>query len=112
MRKKLILLVLMVAVTIIIVSLLLNVSSNKENTESYQNINYNSSSVTSILPMYIVKEYDGKVSVFRFGENLPFEILEEIVYYSLPEYDREQLKKGISVYTDEELQRLIEDFDG
>lgn len=110
-KNKLIILVIMVAVTIIIVSLLLSVSSNKEKTAPNQNINH-SSSTTSIQPIYILKEYNGNIAVYRYGETQPIDILSEIVYYSLPKYDREQLKKGIYIYSEAELQRLIEDFDG
>lgn len=72
-------------------------SSNMEN--NVQNI------------QYIVKEYDGKVAVFKLGENEPAETL-DIDITSLPFSDRAALKEGISLQDTKKLNQLIEDFDG
>lgn len=110
-KNKLILLVIMVLATIIIVSLLLNVSSRKENYAPNQNFDSSYNSSTSLLPLYILKEHNGNVAVFKYGQTRPIEIIDEIVFISLPEYDRQQLINGIFVYSEEELHRLIEDLE-
>ena len=61
-------------------------------------------------PLYIVKDNDGIITIYRYDENEPYETT-DIRIDSLPEYDRESLKKGIFVYSDEQLGRLMEDFD-
>ncbi len=58
---------------------------------------------------YTVKEYDGKVAVYKNNDTVPSTVFD--AYTSLlPEQDRELLKQGIRVKTDEELQKVIEDF--
>ena len=59
--------------------------------------------------LYIIKEYDGRVAVFARGERDPEMILERLVHH-LPTYDRIQLKEGVRVFTQEELQERIEDY--
>ena len=62
-------------------------------------------------PMYVLKEHNGTVAVFTPNSATPERELPEIVLNSLPEYDKNLLKTGIKVYSDKELQRLIEDYD-
>ncbi len=64
-----------------------------------------------IMPTYILRDYDGRLAVFSFDSDQPEEIL-DIFTGSLPEYDQEQLKKGVSVYSPEHLESLIQDYDG
>lgn len=59
---------------------------------------------------YTVCEYEGKVAVFIFGEKTPETILNCRIE-GLPKTDAENLRKGINVYNDSELQYLIEAFD-
>lgn len=70
----------------------------------------NASSENAVL--YIVKETEGKIAVFESGKSEPLYYLEEVVFKTLPEYDRQLLKSGIKVKTDKELQKVIEDYDG
>jgi len=63
-------------------------------------------------PLFILKEYNGCIGVFKEGEKEPSRVLEDVVVKSLPEYDRKLLKTGIKVYSLWELQDLIEDYDG
>ena len=62
-------------------------------------------------PVYVIKEIGDKVAVFRFGEEQPFYTLERSLVQSLPQYDQKLLKAGIKVYSNDELQALIEDYD-
>ncbi len=58
---------------------------------------------------YTVKEYDGHVAIFISDETQPQNIFDSYVS-TLPEKDRERLKKGITVSNKEDLQRIIEDY--
>jgi len=60
---------------------------------------------------YILREYEGKIGIFSADETLPDEILDVFVF-TLPDADRQALRCGIRVYSEEALQRLIEDFTG
>lgn len=62
-------------------------------------------------PMYILKEHNGTVAVFTADGNKLYRELPDIIFDTLPEYDRTLLKTGIKVYSQKELQRLIEDYD-
>ena len=59
--------------------------------------------------LYIIREHDGRVAVFARGEDTPEMILERMVHH-LPVYDRIQLREGVPVFTEEELQERIEDY--
>lgn len=58
---------------------------------------------------YIVKEYEGKIGVFLYGEESPMRVY-QVPVEQLPEYDVLQLKKGIRIANDEELFQIIEDY--
>ena len=60
---------------------------------------------------FILKEYDGKLGLFRGNAPTPYQTLDFDINY-LGEYDRELLKEGISVDTQRELEMLIEDYTG
>lgn len=60
---------------------------------------------------YIIRDYQGRVAVFRYGEDEPEEVF-EVFTSSLPESECERLSRGITVKSDEELQSLIEDYTG
>lgn len=59
---------------------------------------------------YTIREYNGKVAVFDYGQQKPKIILDSLTN-SLPEEDAENIRRGINVRTDSELQYLIEAFD-
>ncbi len=56
-----------------------------------------------------VREYDGKLGVFRRAETLPYMTI-DVRTSMLPEQDREQFRSGVELYSEEELKNLIEDF--
>ena len=62
-------------------------------------------------PLYTVKEHDGKIALYCRGNPQPFRYLEFNISL-LPDFDREQLREGISLYTDEELWTYIQDVEG
>lgn len=60
---------------------------------------------------YILKEYDGKIGVFREGNTAPDEVL-DVYLITLPDEDAALLRNGISVSGQDEVRALIEDFTG
>lgn len=58
---------------------------------------------------YVVKAYDGKLSVFKNGDNAPLKTFDTYIDF-LPEKDKQRLAAGISAKSDAELQRIIEDY--
>lgn len=58
---------------------------------------------------YTVKEYEGKVAVFKNSDTAPTTVYESYVSL-LPEQDRLRLSQGIRVDSTEELQKIIEDY--
>ncbi|MDO5558279.1 MAG: hypothetical protein Q4F95_01640 [Oscillospiraceae bacterium] len=62
----------------------------------------------SINLAFILREYDGCLAVYRGDAEKPYYVLDTKTEY-LNEYDREQVRRGIAVYSETELRRLIED---
>ncbi len=58
---------------------------------------------------YTIKEYEGKVAVFKNSDTTPLTIYEAYISL-LPESDRQRLKNGILVDNSQDLQRIIEDY--
>lgn len=61
--------------------------------------------------LFLLAESNGKIAVYKNGENEPFCIL-EVQVNELPERDRQLLQSGIAVQGEEELYSLIEDYTG
>lgn len=57
---------------------------------------------------YVVREYDGMVAVFEKHKKSPIKITDTYVS-SLPQGDRNSLRNGIEVNSDEKLRKLLED---
>ncbi|NLK40224.1 MAG: hypothetical protein GX303_08320 [Clostridiales bacterium] len=60
-------------------------------------------------PMYIICEHNGKIGIFDSQKGELIEVLDRYVY-SLPDADKQFLKKGIPIYSFSELLSLIEDY--
>ncbi len=58
---------------------------------------------------YVVQEYDGKIGVFRISEKKPFQII-DMSTLLLPDFDREELKTGIYIKDEAQLQQILEDY--
>ena len=58
---------------------------------------------------YIIKEYDGKIGVYKAEEKNPFQVI-DIPVYLLPPYDKTELQSGIPVENEEKLQQILEDY--
>ncbi len=62
---------------------------------------------------YLLKEEDGYITIYKLDENENAEFFNttEISTEYLAEEDLEQIKNGIKVYTDKELNKTLEDFE-
>ncbi|MDE5862478.1 MAG: hypothetical protein K2H28_09840 [Ruminococcus sp.] len=62
-------------------------------------------------PECIVREYDGKIGVFRGESDTPYKVIDYNVNL-LSDYDRQIISAGIVMESDEELRKFIEDIAG
>ena len=58
---------------------------------------------------YYIRDWNGRVCIIRDGEETP-EMIFDIYTRLLPEYDQQQLQKGLYVESYEELTAMIEDY--
>ncbi len=79
-----------------------NVPSSQESSE----INV----MASRADVYMLKEYNGVIGVFFNEENTPYQEI-DVAVSSLPAADQELLQEGIRVYSKEELNNRIEDYE-
>lgn len=59
-------------------------------------------------PECIVRVYEGKIGVFMGSSKIPYRVIDYDISL-LSEFDREQLMKGVTMETDYELNRFLED---
>lgn len=60
---------------------------------------------------YIVKQHNDRIAVFINGKDEPLQILDSPFVRDLPEYDQLILSEGIMVKNNEELLKILEDYD-
>ena len=100
---------LMLLIVILLAVIILNTTNNSTETISKKE-EADSNSIT-VSFRYTVKNYNGKVAVFNFGDDsYPVEIL-DCPINSLPESEKEKLNKGINIFSEQELQEIIEAYD-
>ena len=56
----------------------------------------------------MIREYNGRIGVFKGGSQSPYRII-DYDFSLLSDYDKEQLREGVIIETDSELQQFIED---
>ncbi len=61
-------------------------------------------------PAYVceVREYNGRIGVFKADSSTPYRVIDYDISL-MSEFDREQLREGVVMETEEELRRFIED---
>jgi hypothetical protein len=64
---------------------------------------------TNICTEYVIKEHKGKMAIFENNSEEPLNII-DIDVINLPPEDKELLKKGVIVRTEEELMQILEDY--
>ena len=60
---------------------------------------------------FVLKTYQGKVALFRENSSTPYQIL-DLEVYLLPDADRQALEAGILAENEEELKKILEDWEG
>lgn len=60
---------------------------------------------------YIMRDYNGRIAVFRNGEDFPDEVF-DIFTSSLPKEESERIMNGIAIQDSQELQEMIEAYTG
>ena len=85
--------------------------NNADSADTVSGQNISTYKGTDKKALYILKTYNDKIGIFYEDETEPFSVLSGVMLKSLSEYDRKLLNTGIKVYSDEELRRLIEDYD-
>jgi hypothetical protein len=103
MKKKAILITLIFIFCTIFV--IYNISKNKPNSIATKEI------TEAIHYKYTIKDYKGRIAIFKYGKEVPLEIF-DIYTDSLPNEDSYKIQKGLNVIDEKELQRLIEDYTG
>ena len=83
-------------------------NSTPNNTSSQENSEI--TAMTSRSNTYTVKEYEGHIGVFYNNESIPYQEI-DVEISSLPEADRQLLKKGIKVTDTNKLNGIIEDYE-
>ena len=66
------------------------------------------SSEVTVTDGYMLREYDGKIGIFKVGKDEPLSVI-SVDLRTLPETDRDALADGIYAADDEELSSRIED---
>ena len=56
---------------------------------------------------YIIKEFDGKIGVFKNGD---FQYMINVYVFTLPEYDKKLLSQGIKVSSEQELNDVLSSY--
>lgn len=59
---------------------------------------------------FLVKEDSGVIKVFKNGDETPINVIDKEVEY-LPEYDQTMLKNGIYLYSSDDLNKVLEDYE-
>ena len=58
-------------------------------------------------PKYIMSNYNGKVAVYKYKEETPQSIF-DVYVSSFPSNEQKNIKSGINIYSENELQDILE----
>lgn len=70
---------------------------------------FTESEETTVAALYTITDYNGKIALFKRRYSMPVEIF-DVNTNSLPQSDRELIIVGVTAYSDEEAQKLVEDY--
>lgn len=77
---------------------------------SQNKIDYDKKAIPADEFMYLLKEHEQKIGVYRTDETSPFMTID--VYVStLPAVDQQELKSGVMIQNDDKLKTIIEDYE-
>jgi len=68
-----------------------------------------SGTTVSQTALYTVKNLNGKIAIYKFGEQNPTQVLSDPYISNLPLADQQRLIEGIDIFTENELNTLVED---
>ena len=71
---------------------------------------FTESEETTVAALYTITDYNGKIALFKRGYSMPVEIFDVNTNSPLPQSDRELIIVGVTAYSDEEAQKLVEDY--
>lgn len=83
-------------------------SKSTSSSEEKKNFQSSPSSIVES-KIYKVKNHNGNIAVFNSESSEPLKII-SVAVEELPPADQELLKKGIEVYSEEELVTILEDY--
>ncbi len=86
----------------------MTMSTTTEDTEPETKV-INAETAASSEQIYVLREYNGKIASFYKGKETPIDVF-DVSVNSFGEYDKQALYKGIFAYSEEELNKLIEDY--
>ena len=105
-REKIALLTLGSCALVSLFAMTISVITNDKDAETRV---INAETVVTSEKTYVLKEYNGKIASFYYGEETPIEIF-DVSVDGFGEYDKQALNEGIKAYNIEELNKLIEDY--
>lgn len=107
LRKKPPLFFVFFLLTVLLAVIVLFTQTTKDETASHlppSGLSGNSS------PMYVMKSYGEIIGIYNYGENEPVRLV-NVTVRKLPKKDIDSLEEGIEIYSKDELNSLLEDFD-
>ncbi|MBR4092684.1 MAG: hypothetical protein IKK32_05765 [Oscillospiraceae bacterium] len=105
-REKITILALGSLALLSLATMTISVMTDNDNTETKV---INAETVITEKRYYILKEYNGKIASFYYDDERPIDVF-DVSVNSFGEYDKQALYKGIIADSEEELNRLIEDY--
>lgn len=98
-----------ISLVAVMITLFLTMNADKyEKDASTQSVSSFSSSEEA-KPIYVMQSSNGIIGVYNYGEEYPIKLI-NVEVKELPEADQNLLNSGIKIYSNEELTRLIEDY--
>ena len=59
--------------------------------------------------LYTMRTWEGKIGVFRAGASSPYQVL-DVYVETLPREEQEKLTAGIPIYSEKQLQSMIDNY--
>ena len=101
--KKLILITGIILISCVVIS-----SAFEANVQVSETV-YQVPEVTNVQKTFVMSSENGRLVVYRKGEQEPF-MTTDTFTYSLPKTDKRQLEEGIEIQGEEELRKTLEDY--
>ena len=106
MDKKMKILLLVTAVCVIVIGAASAISATTKPPLTVSQADHPS----AVASTWTVGVFEGKLAVFQDGNDRPVELYEDVLISELPETDQALLRRGITAYSTQELQTILEDY--